>query len=80
MTVELDGYQCRRLKSSPHVGTHALSTYQCRGRMVATSSLVTRQPTVTCDACGRVALAESSGDVPTASGCVSARLTVPPET
>lgn len=50
--VELAGYQC----STPRPG--GTSGYLCRGRMVATWHVATRVPTVTCDACGRVAAAE----------------------
>lgn len=56
MTLELD-YRCYRPVNA-YTGTAGMSTAQCRGRMVAGFDVVSGVPVVTCDVCGRVALAE----------------------
>ncbi len=54
--VEREGYECRRLLAVNHSGGYGVP--QCHGRMIATFSTITREPVVTCNVCGRVALAE----------------------
>ena len=51
-------YQCRRPLSTTYGGNAGTSTYQCRGRMVATMHVATRTESLTCDVCGRLAAAE----------------------
>lgn len=52
------GYQCRRNINQSGSGTFGIQTPQCRGRMVASFDVVHHVACVTCDVCGRVALAE----------------------